>query len=293
MRKVLRDNAQVAHYWANGFQSEGRAGNMFFEGARIYSYGRHFCIARMLPNDAVAFTTRDYSVNTMRHKSEVRSAIRQQRIVYCHDPADSARQNMAYARHAIRDALLASERPRIRQTTRDAHKARALALADNANAYLGALPEEERQGQEPINTGALENVRAELERAEEAAREIADEQRRARHGDLLESLEQWRRHEVYVRTGLYELPPALRLSQGGSEVETSHGARIPVTDARKLWALIQRAREGRRDFTPGEPVPVGAYRLTKIRADGSIVVGCHDIAFAEIERIAVALDETL
>jgi hypothetical protein len=31
---------------------------------------------------------------------------------------------------------------------------------------------------------------------------------------------------------------------------------------------------------------VGHYRLTKIRGDGSMVVGCHDIPYSEIEMIA-------
>lgn len=48
MRKVLKSTDEVMHYWANKVQSEGRAGNVFFEGDKVYSYGRHFVIARAL-----------------------------------------------------------------------------------------------------------------------------------------------------------------------------------------------------------------------------------------------------
>lgn len=47
MRTVLRHTNEVCHYWANQIQPEGRAGNVYFDGPRIYSYGRHFCMARI------------------------------------------------------------------------------------------------------------------------------------------------------------------------------------------------------------------------------------------------------
>jgi hypothetical protein len=70
-------------------------------------------------------------------------------------------------------------------------------------------------------------------------------------------------------------------------VETSFGAEIPVADAERLWPVIQRVMSGDKDYDVG--MELGGYRLTKIRRDGSIVVGCHDIAYSEIERIAQQL----
>ncbi|TKW76780.1 MAG: hypothetical protein DI543_19125 [Bradyrhizobium icense] len=50
----------------------------------------------------------------------------------------------------------------------------------------------------------------------------------------------------------------------------------------------------RKERTPEEAARLvrrlGVYTLTTIRADGSIVVGCHDIPFNEMARMAVALD---
>ena len=73
----------------------------------------------------------------------------------------------------------------------------------------------------------------------------------------------------------------------GGRIETSRGAEIPEEAARRLWPFILRVMGGERDYDVG--MSLGHYQLTKIRRDGSIVVGCHDIAFAEIERISVAL----
>lgn len=292
MRKVLKDRHEVAHYWANRIQSEGRAGNMFFEDGRIYSYGRHFLIARLLPTGVVVFTLRDYSPSTGQHKSIVRGASSHRTYVYAADPADSCRANMAQARHSIRDALEAAERPRIRQTTRDGHKSRALRIAEHANAYLEAMRQVgEDQGEQPIATDALEGVRAALIAAEEAAARIRLEQEQARQRDLVESLEQWRNHEIVTRTGLSSIPCALRLSKDGEHVQTSWGADIPTAHAMRLWPLVLRVRAAGVAWGPGlqGPFPVGVYTLRTIRGDGSIVVGCHDIAFSELEGIARAL----
>lgn len=295
MRKVLKSTNEVFHYWANKVQSEGKAAAVFFDGDYLYSYGKHFCIARHLPNNTAAFTTRSYSVTTSGHVSSARSAARHLNVVFCNDPTDSAMSNMRFARNAIRDALSNSEKKGIRQTTRDKFKAQALHLADSANAYLAALPADESEGQEPINTQDLEAVRTHLVAVEQATKRLQEEQLQARMADLQDSLEKWRSGEVLARTGLYSIPPALRLAyrddnrfgSSGWVVETSHGAEIPVADAHKLWPIILRVMAGSKDYTPGEPI--GAYSLTQIRTDGSIRVGCHDIAFAEIKGIAAKL----
>jgi hypothetical protein len=291
MRRVLRNADEVAHFWANRVQDEGRAGNVFFDGAYIYSYGSHFCMARVLPDGGtVVATTRCYSVTTSIHQSLVRSASRHMRTVYCRDPRDSAHSNMQAARDAVVHQLQRAEEARIWKATRAHRKAEALRLAEQANAYLAALPEDERGSEQPIDTVHLEGVREEMEKAAAALRKLREEQALARRRELEDDLTLWRASKLVMRTGLYELPPALRMSEDGSVVQTSHGAEIPVEDARTLWAGICRAIRSGKDYEPFCPgVMVGHYRLARIRADGSVVIGCHDIAYAELERIAAEL----
>ena len=290
MRTVLQHTNEVVHYWANAVQQEGRNGtsSVFFNGEWIYSYGFHFCMARHLSNRAVAVTTRTRSSTTARHLSAVLSATRHLKTVRCNDPGETARENMAHARNRIRNCLDYADAPRIRQATRDKHKAEALRIADEANEYLRAIPAVESECQEAIDTTALESVRACLVSIDAARANLIAEQALARRRELDDALTFWRSRAVTVRTGLYSLPAALRLSEDGSWVQTSHGAEIPVEDAIKLWPAILRVMSGSKDYTPG--TPIGSYQLTQIRADGSIQVGCHDIAFSEIERIAHALN---
>src|SRR3990167_6686372 len=76
MRKTLKNNREVAHIWAQQRQSEGKSGNMFFEGATIYSYGHHFPIARFARPDTVLLTSNRYSVSTAKHINYTRQALR-------------------------------------------------------------------------------------------------------------------------------------------------------------------------------------------------------------------------
>jgi len=287
MRINLKDRHEAAHFWANQVQPEGKAGNVFFQNGKIYSYGQHFCIARHLSPGVIAMTTRGYSPSTSTHISIVRQAARHLRTVYCNDPGGSARQNMMAARNEINDALYACEKKGIRQTTRDKHRVAALHIAEQANAYLAALPEVERGIEVPIDTSTLDAIRADYVAAEAAREKVRAEQQAVRMAALAESAEEWRAGKVLVRTGLWEIPPMLRVSSDGANVQTSHGAEIPVADAIRIWPVIRRVMAGERDYEPGEPL--GHYRLSKIRRDGSIVVGCHDIAHSEIARIAVQL----
>ena len=49
---------------------------VWFQGDKIYSYGTHFCIARIDPETRTAYlTTRRCSISTSHHKSHVSSAL--------------------------------------------------------------------------------------------------------------------------------------------------------------------------------------------------------------------------
>lgn len=68
---------------------------------------------------------------------------------------------------------------------------------------------------------------------------------------------------------------------GGDTVETSHGARVPLTGALMLVALASQCRAN------GLPMDlkgraIGPYRATKIEPDGTLIVGCHRIKWDAI-----------
>lgn len=296
MRKVLKSREEVCHYWANAVQSEGKAGNIFFEDGVIYSYGRHFAMARILPSGVVVMTTRGYSSSTAQHLAKVRSAASHREFVYCNDPKDSALQNKEQAAQSIKSALDDAEKPRIRQATRDGHKAQALRIAERFNAYLFALPEAERENVSRFDTTGLQHIRAVMLQNEAEAKARREAAAIERNREAVVKLQEWATGGDVHGYSFHTLPVALRLAYregyktepGYQTIETSHGAEIPVSFASRLWALIEATRQSGRAFENINR-PCGVYTLNTIRADGSIVVGCHDIPYSEIRKIAVVL----
>ena len=80
MKRVFSNYAEVCHAWAQQAQAEGRAGRIFFEGKSIYSYGRHFEMARFIDDETVFITTRRYSVSTAHHLSLVHRAVNHKQV---------------------------------------------------------------------------------------------------------------------------------------------------------------------------------------------------------------------
>jgi hypothetical protein len=71
-----------------------------------------------------------------------------------------------------------------------------------------------------------------------------------------------------------------------AELETSHGARVPLLHAIKVFRFVKLVRESAGHWQRnGRTVRVGHYQLDSIDPDG-FNAGCHRINWPEIERVA-------
>ena len=308
MRFVLKNGAEVFHYWANQVQSQGRASNVSFKGPEAYSYARMIAKihAKQDGSKLVLFgTTGRSSVMTSKHISMARSAashLPQIEVPSC-DPrsvSDHISNLQAIARNIIGSQGMAARA--LKGWSIDRWHEQALRLMRAYDDYAMFFDRPERYSPE-----ALAEL-AESVRKQQAAAKAEDKRRqKERDEQLKEKLAQWRQGEMYVP--LWDLSfVALRLgaSRGGTNysggllpdrgsegievVQTSRGAEIPVKDAIRLWPMILKAKAEGKEWNP--VVALGPYRLNKINADGSIVVGCHNIGFNEIEGIAHQLGLT-
>jgi hypothetical protein len=79
--KTVFNNSMVCHVWANQSQEHGRNSNnsLYFENDTIYSYGRHFPIAKIVDDyfgqPTVLFNQANYSNTTAKHQSDCHYAI--------------------------------------------------------------------------------------------------------------------------------------------------------------------------------------------------------------------------
>ena len=125
-----------------------------------------------------------------------------------------------------------------------------------------------------------------LVRHRDGLKKIVDE-KRAR------VLEDWREHisNPFAASQVRSFAPALRVSKDGKSIQTSWGAEVPVEVCPALWIMVGVARQKGEDIVRdfGEAGKVGYYRLTEVKADGSLIVGCHNIPGTEIDYIAKKL----
>ena len=296
--KTVFDNRQLAHVWAQQKQPEGRGSHMFFDGASIFSYGRHFEIARFVTRHkrrAVLVTTRSYSISTSRHVEYVRGALYQlgvpvHYVASIDDAARGADAMHEYYKVRMADALAAAGKARKADLVR-MHYERAAGAAADGNAYARWAGRRWRFTAPEMSPQHLDELRhkeraaANRARAAKAAREAADS---AKHA---ERVIDWRNGERVALGGFgYDHPTMLRVN--GDEVETSRGARVPVEAARLALLLIGRMRSQKTAWAPAEGAPlfhIGAFTLDAIDPDGNIIAGCHRIEWPELEACGKTL----
>lgn len=81
----------------------------------------------------------------------------------------------------------------------------------------------------------------------------------------------------------------LRLSRDGADIETSQGARVPVSVAPMVWQAANACRDTATAHELDPPPRIGHFTLDRIDTAGNINAGCHYITYAELHGIAVAL----
>jgi hypothetical protein len=291
----MATNSQVAHAWANQTGKQRNGSNFFYDGDTIYSYGSHFPVARHV-DGVVLLTTKRYGNATSKHI--VQACLASTHITAYHVPDVLAHSKEGrYSGHRHNVAHYLSE---IEANTKKALNARTYGtmylrtiddLVKDVKAYakhfkLGRtfvekllLTDEEREKivAKGVKANAIRDERnkewMEKFRAEQAAK---DESNR----EHMENWTRWGEDRRFYTTKVY-----LRASQEKNIVETSHGADVPYRDGELTfrYATARRANGWHRNGLGG--YSVGDFNLEEVNDDG-IKVGCHNIGWDEIDRLA-------
>ena len=127
---------------------------------------------------------------------------------------------------------------------------------------------------------------------QENAAEIEDFKVREKQEREVQEAELKRKHAEDIASWLGGAKISLPYAAGtyarivGDEVETSRGARVPVEHAKTLARLYRiTVRKGGMDWSDGTGPKVGFYRVNKIGADGTLVIGCHEFNPEEAGRL--------
>lgn len=284
MKTVFTNSGEVSHIWAHRRQPDARCRNTFAEGDRYYSYGRHYLIGRHLPEGHVAINAEENSATTNKHVREARHAVSHLKVLRVYGPERDG-GNRRVTTNVI-DGLLRSAATRVKPELRDRDLNAARKIQDDFNEFVRLTapnyPPLAAFNADPEHLAALKVA----ERAEMKAEHAREKERqRIKAMTDAEKIAAWRAGQTNQIP--YGCGTLLRVNEATGCIDTSHSAHIPTSDAKRLWPAILEVKAGGIDM-PFER-PLGLYELRLIRADGSIVVGCHDIPWSELEGIAKQL----
>lgn len=308
MKKVFSNFREVCHIWAADSQDEGRSSNMSFnasgvsvatmqrlairEHSVIYSYRTAMgMILNMQDGRKVLLLNRaNYSPTTTKHQSAISNAVHNRHFDLTLEYPGYLRRggdNLLTTWQGDIDALAAAVESDIMELLDKASRARknadlyrgqAARLAERLKAYADFM----QLSYEPpaLDYAALKAKAEEAERREAERRAAAERERIAAQA---EHLAEW-----MAGGDKRDRFSELRLRVKGDEVETTHGARIPLQHAINIWPLLSRWKaEGKTYSGPvnNRTLHLGPYAVESF--DGHVLkVGCHLIPWVELERIA-------
>lgn len=285
MRTVVGSD-EVAHLWAHQAQETARnpQGNFYFNGESIYSYGRHFEIARHVSHKgqaAILMTYHTYSNTTAKHIHAVRGAIRHLTVFNTNLELRSTLEMFKdYERRQIA-ALQLAEKSRKGSNKRADALAHAQRLVEEANRFAEFYGLKNRL--KTLDIADVEKAVAEAkERAEKAAKAAVAKQRKK----FRENLAKWQAGEEYVYLPAHE-NTYFRFIESGEEIESSHGARFHTKSGKRAYQVLRALKASGKTFqTNGEKILVAPYQVDSMDEKGNVKAGCHRIEWKVIEDFA-------
>lgn len=295
--KTKFNNRELCHVWANQTQSAGQGSSMYFEGPLLYSYGPHFCIAKVVDDNTIFFTSRSYSTTTAKHKSFARQAIAAGiKIVYMALPEmnlyDSGNGNVNVKSFAfdLINQLSIIESKRVKEETRTNAIAQIAETLEGIKIYLAKTGQSLSKKQTNINDElarldlvALINRASGQWSVEEFTKYQAKKQKRQKAIEKkeeerkaienAEKIAKWKRGQNVYLPAMATI--FLRVIAGS--IETSLGATVDLSSAKVLFDMIREGKEIKGHLING-------YEVKGI--NGVLTVGCHAIGRDEINRIA-------
>lgn len=313
--KHVFNSHELPHIWAQQSQNEGRANSFYFEGATIYSYGKHFPIATIEGND-VLFTLRSYSNTTAKHISRTRGAISHKNIIWCKDvpvkywndkkPLNKQsftlehENNMNYWKANIKAlfAELGNKRNRDVEGRINGIN-RNIAQLTAYTQYFG-IKVKDKELKSLLSIAQASDF-VEQAREAKAKQDAANEKRMKQAAKAYDIyIDLWRRYDTEAIKAMPDKTKALceyysgnsesftrlRFNTEQNRVETSKGVQIPVEIAKKAFVTLNGCMEGKCDNLS---INVMNYTITKTTAK-AIIAGCHTIPKEDVRYIAELLN---
>jgi hypothetical protein len=277
MKTVYSSHSEVCHVWANNtdVNAIGRASNIFFEGDKIYSHGRHFILGKKFIHEGRVITflnTKRYSNSTSKHQNHLSQAANGLTFSI-NFPNNSCFEigHLGQVRRDLEEEIKGLIKKQLRARSNDYYIREV-----NSKAFLiTSLNECFPDIVAPINLFEIQGYREDSLYARDLTnnREQREQAKKAKKAEKeKEYLTQWLNGSWNGQ--LYNLPVYLRFN--GDYIETSHGAKVPNLQAFKLLNDIRQGKDCKG-------VKIGNYTVIDTTLD-YVKIGCHVIKWEIINE---------
>ena len=298
-RKVFQ-TSEIAHLWANQSVSEARnpTYNFYFEGPKLYSYGRHYLAGNLINDNTAIINNYNYSVTTNKHTSNAYYALDRSKFAnYFFLPEPDVKigkhhnhiVNVEYLFNAIKAN---SERVKTARSRKvdylnaiDSNKAEIKLYCEvfKCKSVLTTAHKNILNAESEHLSEKYAKLRASKIRKNKAIQAKNERTRKEKASIELQKWLSFEVHTTYQQDKIY-----LRINE--DVIETTGGVNIPLSDAKLLWPLILHSYKNSYKWTnEDESFKIGYYKLNFIYENGDIKAGCHYIEFSELLKIAETL----
>ena len=274
MKTVFSNAQDCVHAFAQRQTPQGRSGNVFFYGDKIYSYGYHYLLAEFIDDKTIVINNSGYSSSTSKHISYVRSGTRQYKQFFTRDCEIGLVYNQVLT---LQGNLANARKP-------ENYINQILSLFDSLNEFIQYrkdknTPKDTRYKAIKAIVKHLNIDSVQYQQKLAAAKkkdELAKKRKEAKQ--IKEALTKWYNYEVNsFRIGDTDF---LRLSQDGQMVETSQYVKVSVGEAKTLYKAICNG------------VDIKGHRISNYTVNsinGRLKIGCHNIDMDSVHKVGKQL----
>lgn len=277
MKTVFNSINEVCHIFAQRSQNEGRAGNVFFEGDKIYSYGHHYELGRFISgkNGGVAILINDsgYSVSTSKHISYLTNATSHYRQFFV---TESMGVNVLSELENLAEKLSRARKPEN--------------YINNANhifkqfckyqEFIGIVDERAKIIGKVMTVFDGEKYENYLNEKKAAIKKAEQSRKRKEKKQFKDDLKKFFNFEKNYIIDNIKNETYIRLSKDQKRIETTKGVIVNVIDAKNLYRLIKAGKD-----IKGHKIE----HYTVIGLNGVLKIGCHNINVKNMHQVGEKL----
>lgn len=274
MKTVFSNAHDVIHVFAQRNQSHGRSSNVFFYGDKIYSYGYHYLLGEFIDDKTILIDNRGYSSTTNKHIYWVTGATRQYKQFFTRS-CDLHLVNLQIL--ALKDRLAKAKKP-------EKYINEMLSLWASLNEFIkytknkNTIKDDRYKNIKRIIKAIQDKPQEYQQKLAEAKKKEELMRKRSEEKQIKDTLSKFYNYEVHTfRIGEKDY---LRISQDGSNVETSQHVKVSIDEARTLYQLICKG------------VDIAGHRISNYivnSINGTLKIGCHNIDMDSVHKVGKQL----